>query len=93
MSSNMIEKVLWKINSDPEEANRYRDDPEAYLQNYRVDDEERELLLTWDVSTLAARDVSPLLLLSAHAAVKGVDKVPEYIQKIHQPPKGSARSA
>ena len=85
MSTNAIEKLLWQVNSSPAEAERYRADTQAYLNEFRLDEEERSLLTSWDVGTLASRDVNPLLLMSAFATVNGMDKVVEYLMKINQP--------
>lgn len=83
MSSNAIERLLWQVNSDPEEAERLREDFQGYLEDFRLDEEERELLLSWDVLGMATRDVNPLLMMSAFAAVNGMEQVVEYIMKIN----------
>lgn len=85
MSSNAIEKALWQISNNPADAERLRNDPEAYMKEFRLDAEERRLLKSWDVSGLAARDVNPLLLMMAFTAMNGIHKMGEYIQRIHQP--------
>lgn len=85
MSIEAIEKLLWQVTSSPEEAKRLRGDFTAYLQDFRIDKEERSMLTSWDVSALDQRGVNPLLLMSAYAAVNGMDKVGDYIMKINAP--------
>ena len=84
MSSNAIEKALWQAISSPAQTQRLREDPHAYLEAYRLDDDERFLLMDWNVSGMAAREVNPLLLMMAYTAINGMDKMPEYIRRIHQ---------
>lgn len=84
MSSNAIEKILWEVTMKPAFAERFRNDPEAYLKDFRLDDEERSLLLSWDVFKLVTKlDINPLVVMSAYAEINGMDKVGEYIMKIN----------
>lgn len=84
MSSNAIEKALWQAISNPRQAELLRENPGAYLDGFRLDEDERALVTSWNVSGMAARDVSPLLLMMAYTAINGMDKMPEYVQRIHQ---------
>ena len=84
MSTNTIEKALWTALSDAKEMDSLRKDPSAYLADYDIDAEERDLILNWDVEEIVARDVSPLLLLSVFSGVNGPARMPEYMQKINR---------
>ena len=84
MSTNAIEKALWQALSNPKEMQRFREDPQAYLNDFKLDEKERSLMLTWDVGEVVSRGVNPLLLVSAYTAVKGMDTMGEYIMKINQ---------
>ena len=84
MSTNSIEKALWEALSDPKEMDRLRADAQGYLSEFNISDEERDLILNWDVEEIVARDVSPLLLLSVFSGVKGPRQMPEYLEKINR---------
>ena len=55
-----------------------------------MDAGEQALVEYWDVAEIAARGVNPLLLLSFFSSVKSPRDLPEYIQKINTPPRGTA---
>ena len=85
MSSNAIEKALWQALSNPKEMQRYRDDARAYLKDFKLDEKERSLMLSWDVKEVIARGVNPLLLMSVFTGVKGMEQMMEYLMKVNQP--------
>jgi len=89
VSTNALEKLLWTVASDPGEAQDLRSDVEAYLEKFRLDDKERALLMSWDVTALASRAVNPMLLMMAFTAVNGLDKVPVYMMQINGPGEAS----
>lgn len=89
MSNFAIEKLLWQACSNPAEAGTYRTAPEDYLGRFRIDDEERALLLAWDVAGLADRGVNPMLLMMSFNAVAGSGDMMEYIMKINRPRAGA----
>jgi hypothetical protein len=93
MSTNALEKALWRVASDEKDIRRFREDPHAYLMDFKLDDEERSLLLEWNVNEIVSRGVNPLLVLSAFGSVKGMAQLPEYIMKINQPRGVSGRGA
>lgn len=85
MSNFAIEKALWTACNDPAQAGAFRSDPQGYLVDYRIDDEEKALLLDWDVAALADRGVNPMLLMMSFNAVAGKGDMMEYITKINRP--------
>jgi len=85
-----IEKLLWQACSNPVEAGAFQAQPETYLGNFRIDDEERGLLLAWDVAALADRGVNPMLLMMSYNAVRGGGDMMDYIMKINSPRSGAA---
>jgi protocatechuate 4,5-dioxygenase alpha chain len=85
VSNFAIEKLLWQACSNPADAGAFRAEPEAYLKAFRIDDEERALLLDWDVAGLADRGVNPMLLMMSFNAVAGKGDMMEYVMKINQP--------
>lgn len=91
MTTNAIEKALWQALSNPKEMRRFREDAQAYLKDFKLDENERSLMLSWNVGEVASRGVNPLLLVSAYTAVKGMDTMGEYIMTINQPVGGQIR--
>jgi len=85
MSTHAVDKALWQALSNPKEMQRLREDAPSYLKDFNLDEQERSLLLAWEVGELTARGVSPLLLVSTYTAVEGMDKMGDYIMKINQP--------
>lgn len=84
MSTNAVEKMLWQVSNNPAEADRLRADAQGYMKDFKLDADERALVDSWNVSALAERDVNPLLLMMAFTAVNGIQKMGEYVQRIHQ---------
>lgn len=85
MSNFAIEKLLWQACNNPADADAFNGQPETYLANFRIDDEERALLLDWDVAGLADRGVNPMLLMMAFNAVVRNPDMMAYVSKINAP--------
>jgi Aromatic-ring-opening dioxygenase LigAB, LigA subunit len=85
MSVNAIEKVLWQTTSNPAEAERLRKDPEAFLNDFMLDKEERAWITSWDVATMVDRGVNPMVLMMSFSAVRGMENMMEYLMKINMP--------
>ena len=85
MSNFAIEKLLWQAFNNPADAGTFRAEPESYLSAFRIDDEERALLLDWDVAGLADRGVNPMVLMMAFNAVAGTGDMMDYINRINRP--------
>jgi hypothetical protein len=90
MSANAMEKAFWTALSDKNQLERFRGDAKGYLGGFNMDAGEQALVEYWDVAEIAARGVNPLLLLSFFSSVKSPRDLPEYIQKINTPPRGTA---
>ena len=84
MTTNALEKALWRMSTNPADTERYRVDASGFAGEFRLDADEREMLEAFDVGRLASRDVNSLLLLMAFNVVKGFDKMPEYMQAMAQ---------
>ncbi len=84
MSTNALEKALWQIGTSPVEAGQFRQDPDVYMQQFRLQQDERDMLQGLDVGRMAGREVSTLLLLMAFIAVRGPGCMPDYMRSMHQ---------
>jgi hypothetical protein len=62
MSLYQLQKLIYHINRDPAQRERYRQDPTAFIKTYELTDEESTAVLNVDVRTLYAMGVHSLLL-------------------------------
>jgi hypothetical protein len=85
MSVNAIEKALWEISANPADARRLRDDAQSYLQDFRIDEQERSLLASWDVSGMIMHGVHPMLVMMAFTAVNGPAAMGGYMERLYRP--------
>ena len=83
MSVYAMESALWKLSSSDRELARYRSDPDAYLTDFALTDEERVLLKAFRVRQMAAHGVNGMLLMSAFLAHYGHDQIPEYLRRMN----------
>lgn len=84
MSINAIEKALWQASMKPEQAERLREDAHSYLKAFRIDEDDRWLLASWDVRGLIDRGVHPMIIMMAFAAVNGPFAASGYRDRIHE---------
>jgi hypothetical protein len=66
MSRYQVDKLLRDVRRDNQLAERFRTNIDSVLDNYKLEDDERELLKGWEIRKLYDRGVNPLLLLLAH---------------------------
>jgi hypothetical protein len=62
MSLYQLQKLIYRVNRDPAERERYRQDPAAFVKNYELTDEEIHAALDVDVRALYTLGVHSLLL-------------------------------
>jgi hypothetical protein len=63
MSLYQVQKLLYGLNRDPRLQERYRSDRRALLDEYRLDDEERQAFKGGDVGLLYVLGAHPSLLV------------------------------
>lgn len=63
MSRNLVERVLWKLSVERSSKNRFREDPRAFLAQFRLSEEEVECLLSFKVGALQCMGVNPMLTM------------------------------
>ena len=71
MSRNVIEKLLHQLCVDRGVKERFREDADKLLARYALTDEERRMVLTFDVSALQRHGVNP----PAFRGVSRLDRV------------------
>lgn len=72
-----LQKLLWDVRRDLSLAERYRADPDAVLDEYRIQGEERAAMRSFDFKALFDRGVNPYLLYFC-ALQLGVDRAEYY---------------
>lgn len=85
MSIHAIEKALWQASMDPEDAGRFRDSAESYLEDFRLEERERALITAWDIRGLVDMGVHPMVVMMANAAIYGPDAAMTYVEKVNTP--------
>jgi aromatic-ring opening dioxygenase LigAB LigA subunit len=62
MSLYQLQKLIYHVNRDPAQRERYRQDAAAFIKGYELTDEEANAALSIDVRMLYAMGVHSLLL-------------------------------
>ena len=62
MSLYQLQKLLYHVNRDGAQRERYRQDPEAFVKNYDLTDAEAKAALSVDIRALYSMGVHSLLL-------------------------------
>ena len=62
MSLYQLQKLIYHVNRDPAQRERYRQDAAAFISSYELTDEEANAALSIDVRMLYAMGVHSLLL-------------------------------
>jgi len=91
MSINALEKALWQVYLNPADKVRFCTDAQAYLKDFKLDDEERAMSTSFDVMAMIGHGVNPLLVMMAFQTVRSVEKLREYFAIVNQ--SGGAGSA
>lgn len=84
MSINAMEKVLWQVYTNHAETQRYNQDPQAYLQDYKLEANEREMLLSYDVMAMIDHGVNPMIVLMGFQTIIGIERYPEYVETVNK---------
>jgi hypothetical protein len=63
MSRNVVERVLHQLTVDRAAKQRFREDANAYLARFALTDNERRMLLEFDILGLQRHGVNPMLTM------------------------------
>jgi hypothetical protein len=69
MSQYQVSKLLRDIARDADIARRCRIEVSSVLQNYNLDEAEKEAVTNWNVRSLYDMGINPLLLLTSSMAM------------------------
>jgi hypothetical protein len=62
MSLYQLQKLIYHVNRDPAQRERYRQDPAAFIKSYELTEEESKAALNVDLRALYSMGVHSLLL-------------------------------
>ena len=62
MSLYQLQKLIYHVNRDPAQRERYRQDPATFVRSYELTEEESKAALSVDLHALYSRGVHSLLL-------------------------------
>lgn len=71
MSVNTIEKILWEFGDDPARVKSFLANPDGYLAQFPLTEQEFRMVRTMDVRALGAYGVSNMLLMMAWPLLNG----------------------
>lgn len=71
MSVYTIEKILWEFGDEPSRAKAFLKDPDGYLAQFQLAEEEFRMVRTMDVKALGAYGVSNMLLMMSWPLLNG----------------------
>jgi hypothetical protein len=63
MSRNVLERVLYQLNVDRSAKQRFREDAAGFLAKFALDDDERRMVIEFDVLALQNAGVNPMLTM------------------------------
>jgi protocatechuate 4,5-dioxygenase alpha chain len=63
MSRNVVERVLYQLCVDRGAKQRFKESPEDFLSRYALTDDERALVLGFDVKALQAYGINSMLTM------------------------------
>ena len=63
MSRNVLERVLWQLSVERAAKERFRDDARKFLARFDLSDEEKRMVVEFDVGALQRLGVTPMLTM------------------------------
>lgn len=76
MSVHAVERVFWEFGNQPERVSRFNADPEGYLSDYNLTEEEKKNIEDINLKALADSGVSTLLTVMVWPMLKGPEGMP-----------------
>lgn len=63
MSRHAVERALWLLSTDRTSKEKFKVDPNKFLQRFQVTEEELENIISFNVKALQAQGVNPMLTM------------------------------
>lgn len=71
MSVHTVERILWEFGDDSDRVKAFLNDPDGYLAQFQLTDEEYRMVRTMDVKAMDDYGVSNLLAMMAWPVLNG----------------------
>ena len=85
MSVNTIEKILWEFGDEPDRVKAFLKDPDGYLEQFQLNEEEFRMVRTMDLKAFDEYGVSNLLAMMAWPLLNGNNQLMafDYLRKMN----------
>ena len=90
MSRNLVERVLYQLCVDRSAKQRFKEDPDDFLERYALSDNERLMVREFDVRWLQAYGVNPMLTMGYWQELSPQRDMRVYMSKLRDVDSGSA---
>lgn len=82
MSRYAVNKALWVVSRDDDQAAAYMASPETFLEGYSLTDEERRQLVERDFGAMFADGAHPFLLFTFRIKISGGWSYPMMVEHV-----------
>lgn len=82
MSRNVLERVLHQLTVDRSAKQRFRDDAQGYLRRFALTEDERRMLLDFDIKGLQEVGVNPMLTMGFWQELSPQRDIREYMKRL-----------
>lgn len=89
MTINAIEAALHDLGVKRQARTAFAEDPQAFLQAYRLEAHERDMLASFDVAGLQRAGASPLLTLGFWMMNEPSRSRAQYLARLNHPSQGN----
>ena len=90
MSRDLTEKVLWSLSVDRFSKQKFKENPEKYLSRFALEQQEKNMILTFDVKGLQDIGVNAMLTLGFWITLSPERSIRVYNQRLGADTKFSA---
>ena len=82
MSRNVVERVLYQLCVDRGAKQRFKEDAQAFLARHALTEEERALIVGFDVKALQQHGVNSMLTMGYWQELSPTRDMRDYMQKL-----------
>jgi protocatechuate 4,5-dioxygenase alpha chain len=90
MSRNTVERVLHQLCVDRSAKQRFKEEPEKFLERFALSEAERAMVLAFDVKALQAYGVNPMLTMGFWQELSPQRDMKTYMMKLRDMNDGEA---
>lgn len=80
MSVNTLEAILYDISVSRGKRERFKDDPDGFLQRYPLSEDEFSMLKELRVRDMGELGVNPMLTMGVWMMMNGPQSLPQYLK-------------